>query len=599
MVFYSTFALAQLDSIQRLETVYLTDPKLKKFSEGYQLQEISDSTLERTTYSLTNTLRNNSTIYFRENGYGMVSSASFRGTNAAQTAVIWNGIPINSSLTGQTDFNTIAPNAFDELTIKSGGGGAAFGSGAVGGSIHLNNSVEFVEQQTSEVRLGYGSFDTFFGNFKLRKSAENWYMDLAAQAISSENNYEYLEQDRLNENGAFKNANISFNSGWKWKQHTVSFHSNYFKADRNLSGTLTAPSEENYKDETTRNLITWNFRKGNWNHLTKVAHLYERYQYLPNKENELYFQGKARTTITNYQLDHHISEKIKLTGLLDYTHIEGEGSNIGRNSRNTMAAVLLGKHELSSKFTYGFHLRQEFLNDFQNPLLFGLDAKYRISSTYHLSVNASRNYRIPAFNDLFWNAGGNMSLQPENSYQADIGNDFHFGKFNATIRGFYIASTDLIKWQPNAQGIWSPVNIAETENYGWEFSGTFQHHIKEHRFTADLNYAYTKAIDKERDKQLIYVPFHKLTGILKYSYKNTALSFQTLTNGEVFTTTDNRGTLAGYTVANLGGEYTVYINKHPLLIGGAVNNLFNRYYENVAFRPMPNRNYTLFINFKF
>ena len=157
-------AFAQLDSIQQLPEVMLTDSKLVHFSKGFKLEKLEDSIVERNAGSLTEMLRYNSTIYFKENGFGMVSSPSFRGTNAAQTAVVWNGININSVFTGQTDFNVISPLNYDEISIRSGGGGVQYGSGAVGGSIHLNNSFSFEKMDITKVGLRYGSFATFGGN---------------------------------------------------------------------------------------------------------------------------------------------------------------------------------------------------------------------------------------------------------------------------------------------------------------------------------------------------------------------------------------------------------------------------------------------------
>src|SRR5690554_3664885 len=145
-------AFAQLDSIQKLPEVILSDTKLIHFSKGFKLEKLADSVAKRNPSSLTDVLRYNSAVYFKENGNGMVSSPSFRGTNAAQTAVIWNGININSIFTGQTDFNTISPLSYDEITIRSGGGGVQYGSGAVGGSIHLNNDFSFTAKDRSEER---------------------------------------------------------------------------------------------------------------------------------------------------------------------------------------------------------------------------------------------------------------------------------------------------------------------------------------------------------------------------------------------------------------------------------------------------------------
>ena len=177
---------AQLDSIQQLEEVYI-DTKLTDYSNGYELQQISDTLIERNSKSLTDVLRFNSTIYFKENGYGMVSSPSFRGTNASQTAVIWNGININSSLNGQTDFNTISPISFSDITIRSGGGSSQYGSGAVGGSIHLNNAILFKKKQENSLKLFYGSFETLAVNFKTIQANEKGYFDLGIDFISSDN----------------------------------------------------------------------------------------------------------------------------------------------------------------------------------------------------------------------------------------------------------------------------------------------------------------------------------------------------------------------------------------------------------------------------
>ena len=131
------------DSTVVLDEVILTDAKLVRFSNGIKVRTMSDSVVKYSNSSLTDLLQFNSTIYFKENGYGMVSSPSFRGTSAQQTAVVWNGININSQLNGQTDFNTIIPENYGSISIRSGGGSVQYGSGAVGGSIHLNDELNF------------------------------------------------------------------------------------------------------------------------------------------------------------------------------------------------------------------------------------------------------------------------------------------------------------------------------------------------------------------------------------------------------------------------------------------------------------------------
>lgn len=96
----------------------------------------------------------------------MVSSPSFRGTTASQTAVLWNGININSQTTGQTDFNTINTRGFDQIVVKPGGSGVEDGSNAIGGSIYLENILEYHKGFRNSVFLNYGSFNTYGVNYK-------------------------------------------------------------------------------------------------------------------------------------------------------------------------------------------------------------------------------------------------------------------------------------------------------------------------------------------------------------------------------------------------------------------------------------------------
>ena len=191
-------AHAQLDSIQKLDEVVLSDVKLKRYASGYKITTLNDSILEKSPWSLTDLLRYNSNIYFKENGYGMVSSPSFRGTNASQTAVVWNGININSQLNGQVDFNTINNSNYNSVEIRSGGGSVQYGSGAIGGSVHLSNDLSFAQHTDQLLRMSYGSFDTKRANYGLSTGTDTWSINLGVAYVDSENDYKYLGTEKIN-----------------------------------------------------------------------------------------------------------------------------------------------------------------------------------------------------------------------------------------------------------------------------------------------------------------------------------------------------------------------------------------------------------------
>ncbi len=586
---------AQLDSIQHLDAVVLSDAKLQSFSKGFKLIRIADSIIKKNSTSLTDLLRFNTSLYLKEQGYGMTSSVSFRGTNASQTAVIWNGIPVNSILNGQTDFNTIQPLSYNQVMVRSGGGSVQYGSGAVGGSIHLANTIRFKKLQETDLLLGYGSFQSPNGYFKTIFGSNKTYIDAGVVFAASENDFTILKTGNKNENGAFSRITGFLNSGLKWKQNVISFFSNYYYGNRNFSSTLTTVNKDGYKDVTTRNLVQWKRKTGTKETVIKAAHLFERYRYYPDKNKALYFEGKANTLFTEYGYKFMPFKNGTIQTLVTYTFIHGSGSNIGVNTRKTLAPVLLLSHRVSEKLRYGVQFRKEFLNNFDNPLLIAFDGNYYVSEKLSFLFNASKNYRIPSFNDLYWQGGGNPNLQPETSWQGEIGNKIHFGNASASVSVFYIKSENLIKWQPQTEGFWRPVNISETTNYGAEVNLDYTKKFPVSKLNVTTNYSFTKAIDAEKNKQLIYVPFHKATANIIYSYKKIKTYLQSLYNGKVFTTTDNSSTVADYFVVNTGISYST---KNKNTIGFRANNLLNTYYENVAYRPMPNRTFQIYLNLK-
>lgn len=590
-------AFAQLDSIQKLPEVVLADSQLTLFSKGFKLEKLADSVVKRNPASLTDVLRYNSLIYFKENGSGMVSSPSFRGTNAAQTAVIWNGININSVFTGQTDFNIISPFSYDEISIRSGGGGVQYGSGAVGGSVHLNNNFSFDKADRSEVGMRYGSFFTLGGNASTTKTWGDNYLNVGVDFISSENDYDYIGKDKKNLHGEYLRFTAKLNQARRLNRGLVSWNSEYSYNDRNFSGSLNTIGRDGYKDVNTRNL--WQIRQkyGQFNTTARVAHLFEQFRYYPHSEGVDFSEGRANTLIGGLESETMVSKGIRIKGKVEYTLIDAQGDYTGNNDRRTLSAVLLMNHKLSKNFSYGINLRKEFSNDFENPLLFSADAKWSLSETYALRLNGSKNYRVPTFNDLYWYAGGNYELKPETSYQVELGQEFQFGNLNFDLAAYYISSEDLIKWVPGNGSLWRPSNISQSQNLGLEIKATYGFHLNEHqKINIQLLYSYTNAEDKEKSKQLIYVPYHSGNVLFNYGFKNLTAYLQGMYTGTAFTTTDNSDFLEASTIFNLGAEYSFSTGPN-ITVGGRVKNIFNTYYENVAYRPMPSRNFQIFLNF--
>ncbi|WP_170245950.1 TonB-dependent receptor plug domain-containing protein [Tenacibaculum adriaticum] len=580
---------AQKDSIYTLEEVVVSGYKLKKYSKGYKVNVISDSLIEKNNESLTDVLRFNSQIYFKEYGNGMISSASFRGTTASQTAVIWNGININSQLNGQTDFNTVSINNFKEIDIRSGGGSVLFGTGAIGGSIHLNNAIEFKKYQNFKIQLAKGSYNSNFIDVQTTHSNTNSFINFGINYLGANNDYPFLNSNLKNDNGEYFKYGFSGNFGVKInKKNWFKVYSNLTLNDRNTARSLNAPSKAKLKYNTIRNLIEWNSFLDKKQVITsRLAYLSEEYIYVENRFNPDNFSiNKASTFIANIDYQYKISDKIDINGLVNYESTTGSGDDLQNKSRNTISFIGVLNHTVSNVFSYNAQLRKEFSFTYKNSLLYSFGTEFKVRDFYSILFNTSKNFRAPTLNDLYWGVVGNPNLKPENSYQFEIGNVFQLKKLKINFNGFYIDNKDLIQWKPGESGVWEPYNISKSVNYGAEISLSFNKKRGEHQFNLLSNYALTFAKDTEKKTDLIYVPRHRINFSLNYKINKFSAYYQQLINGKRKV---NEGSLEAFSVSNIGVDYQLKQTK----VQFTINNIFNREYQSYEYYPMPPRNYQI------
>ena len=121
-----------------LPEIDIFESKEVKHSIGSRLDVINPLILNNSfSESFSDMLQSNSTVYVKS--YGSLSTPSFRGTSASHTLFLWNGIPMNPAAAAQSDLLLIPTSSFNNMSISYGGNSTVFGSGSVGGSIHLNN----------------------------------------------------------------------------------------------------------------------------------------------------------------------------------------------------------------------------------------------------------------------------------------------------------------------------------------------------------------------------------------------------------------------------------------------------------------------------
>ncbi|MGM0634813.1 MAG: TonB-dependent receptor plug domain-containing protein [Bacteroidota bacterium] len=594
------FAQIDLDEVQNLDEVMLTNHQLDDFSTGQKQFQLTDSVIRNNQSFLSDLLQFNTPISFRQNGYGMVASPSFRGTTAQQTAVVWNGININSQFNGQSDFNTLLTPNFQEISVRPGGGSVVYGTGAIGGSVHLNNKLYFKNKTRHSFQATYGSFSTIDGRYQLNTSTEKWSFQLGLSHLSSENDYRISSQNRANINGEFSHQSVTANIGHKINRNNVlKFYSWLYLGDKNLSVIRPSDTKSAYENQDLRTLLEWENRGENYRSTFRTAFLQEDFSYIQNIDRDSKTSNLADTYILRYDFLYRFNIW-KLNFIADYNQSQGSGDDIVRNTRKVGSLALLAKRKIAENIDAEASLRQELSTIYDSPLLFSFGVDWEITKQYAMKFHASRNYRIPTFNDLFWQDSGKLDLLPESSLQAEWNNAYHFKNGQISVGVFYNDIKDMIRWRPHANGVYRPENVDRVATYGIESESNWQFSFDEFQFNVNANYAYTVAENLNTGDLLTYVPKHKFTSGFAVSYKRWEVDTQFIFHGEVFTRSDNNPDykLNDYALQNFGIEYQL-TNQPKINAGIRAFNLWNVDYQTIENRPMPGRYYQLLMNINF
>jgi len=582
---------------KNIDTVFVFDSQMKKVKLFHSLTTLSPADIQKNSSNLSEVLRFQSPVYIKENGRGAVSSPSFRGTTAQQTAFVWNGININSQFLGQGDINNIALFGYDQMEIKSGGGSVIYGSGAIGGSIHLNNDLSFNQGFKGIFNSEVASFGTYNNFLKAAYSNDKFSFKASGNYSISENNYEVPEKNYINRNGKFHNATFNIGTAYKIAEHqTISWQSQFYDATQNYRILEENLNKTSYEAQTFRSLVSWDINKSKVSNSLKAAYTEDNFQYFGIYNAPFTSGGINKNYILKNDFNYFIIPKLNFNVVGEFQQNKGEGlgdSRVGKVNRNVGSVAGLLRYFATQDLRFEAGIRQNFIEDISSPLLYSFSGKWKANNWYQINLNLSKNFRHPSFNDLYWEPGGNLNLKSETSIQADLNQEFSLHGFKLSITPYYIKIDNMIRWLPTAFGYWAAFNTEKVESYGLESQLSYQKRFNEnHSVKLIAGYTYTKSVDLKIQKQLMYVPLHKFTSNVDYQYKFLNVFAQGMFNGLTYTTSDEskKDAIYPYFVMNAGISATIF-KKYTL--GIKMNNITDTVYETTAYYPLPKRNYSI------
>lgn len=586
---------------KKIDTVFIFDSHMNLQKKFTNIRTLSKSEIQKNTDNFSDLLRFQAPVFIRENGRGGAASISFRGTTAQQTAFVWNGININSAFLGQGDVNNIGYLNADEIEIKPGGGSVIYGSGAIGGSVHLNNRIQYNQGFHLNYLSSLGSFDSFHQIVKTSFSDNQLSVLFSGNYNISKNDYQVPEKKYTNLNGQFYNTDISFSFGYKIKpHHQLSWITEFYNGMQHFPIFETSQTPTQYGTENTRSLLAWDWNERRINNSLKLAYTEENFSFYSQPQLPKSSGGKSENYIVKNDFKYSISPVWKMNFLSEFQNNRGVGfaTGISEVNRNVLSLASLIRFLPQKKWSFETGLKKDFVENLKTPFLYSFSAIWEAWEVYQTGINFSKNFRYPTFNDLYWNPGGNPHLLPETSYQLEWKNRIGKKEINLSITPYYISISQMIRWLPTSKGYWEAFNVDKVSSSGLEAAVYLNRNWKHSRFQLTTGYSYTQSIDENTKKQLPYIPLHKIFGSLDYHFRFLEIYLQGVYNSRAYTDSaeENSLALSPYFLMNAG--FNIEVLKH-FSMGFKVNNLFNEVYSVSAYYFMPKRNYNIHFNIHF
>ncbi len=599
------------DSVHTIEEVIVSSNRLNRFSTGSKIEEIDSSIIaQNANNSISDLLANQSQVFIKSYSIAGLSTPSFRGTNASQTAILWNGFNISSPMNGGQDLALLPVNFVNNIKLQFGGAGALWGSGAVGGTIHLINVPEFNKGYSAATSLSLGSFEDQQENFELGISKKKFISTTKFFHHEAKNNFSYIniaeygKPEQRIKNASFNQTGILQENYFKLtKNQNLSFRIWYQDNNRQLPASMiVAASKATQNDKALRSTLEWQLLKEKNAYFIRVAYFDETLNYKDPLIN-LISSSQSKAFISETEV------KIKLTsnqllniGINNTYNTAITESYVNRPTQNRTA--FFGSYQLKNKrstLKTTTSIRKELISNGANPFTASFGIEGWLLQRIRIKGNASKNYRLPTFNDLYWAQGGNPTLLPEQGYNEEVGLAYVVCKekisLEAGVTKFNSNVSNWIMWVPNNVGIWSPENIAKVWSRGEEYDLKFYYTLKKIKFNLAIHYHYIRTTNEEINtadqsalhKQLMYTPTGKGISNIGIEYRRFRIACTYNYVDYRYTTSNNSQYLEPYQTLGLDISKTLILPHLILKTYFQINNLTNESYQLIAYYPIPRK----------
>lgn len=614
-----------------LDAVNVTaDPFATEALKPLVMRKVDSLVLEtKSTSNLSELLIQHSPVFIKTYGPGGVSTASFRGTTASHTLVLWNGFQLNAPTLGQVDFSTIPVFLADDIDLKWGSG-TSTNSGGLGGAVNIDSKTGFSKGLILDLKQTYGSFNTIGSFVTAGYSANKVAFRVKAYRNSSDNDFEYLNsatipwQRMRQQNADFVDYGVMPEVSVMLKHGVVSLTSWNQWNNRNLPpimpNVINTNTEEWNQDHFSRNTLSYKLYWPSGNLQLRSAAFFESQHYFlethPQDHPEVVVTSinSINDAVILHQIanvEQQLFASWKFKGKLQWDHEQVNSNNyVDMKRRDMLSAYVAMEGNPLEKADVSVTARYDVVDGKSMGVFPTATVSYHFPMGLGMTLGYSHNYRNPSLNDLYWYPGGNPDLLAENGRTVDLAVSYSLkrDRLKMEVRSGAYASKvkNWIQWVPTNYRFWVPQNVAQVFARGLE--NHLDVHYQQGDWKASLsgNYVFTFTTDESENaqqygllgKQLIYIPRHHGNLFANLRWTTWDLSYTLEVTGVRNTS---------YADVDVFRDLPSYVLHHLALgkqwnqfrVELRCNNLANKDYQNVLWRPMPGRSFEIMVNYRY
>ncbi|GAB1403121.1 TonB-dependent receptor [Lentimicrobium sp.] len=579
-------------------------------------------------------------------GTGGLKTVMIRSLGANHTGVFVDGIPFSDMASGQIDLGKLPLEGLEEISLGIGTSGNQLlpaRAYAPAGIINLKSI-----QPVFENRKSHGNFKLKTGSFGLinpsagfsYKTGKKSWIDVSASWLKSKGDYPYLVDNGTAGRQTLKRKNsdiyaISTHTQYFLRLNdSTSFHARlrWYDAERGLPGAVVFYNPQSAQRLTNKDLILniqYQSKIKNTTLLSNASWSRARLHYV-----DPYYLGQEKQLDNRYlQNEFYVSQAgsfkpakaFSLNTAVDAI-VNSFHSNLYDNKNPLRLSLLMSGSlhyqsknvESSAGFLFSL-IRDQNDSGYQKDLakfdpFASLSVRLLNDPSLRFRMMYKESFRMPAFNELYYNIVGNINLKPENVNQLNAGWLFSFFKSKYfSLNGsadFFInhVNNKIIAIPTQNLFVWSMRNIGKVETKGFELQLEQHTGITKHlNIDLILNYTRQQAWDMTNRnstayrQQIPYIPLETFSASATVQYKDFTVSYHSLFNGFRYISTENtaENMLPGWWVSDLGLSWAYKTSRLKYQIKAQAVNLFDEQYVVIKSFPMPGRSYTLTFGLNF